>query len=157
MNRCDFSFLNRPPKTVITLFLFALLMSGCESKPPVPPGLVDGRLLPCPDTPNCVNSDSDHGDDVIQPLSFTGEPNDAFKRARAAVIKTGGTLQSEGLKYLHATYVSTLFRFVDDLELRLDRQAGVIHIRSASRIGRSDFGANARRVKRLRKAFNNAS
>jgi uncharacterized protein (DUF1499 family) len=55
--------------------------------------------------------------------------------------------------YLAATYHSRLFRFVDDLELRLDPGAGLIHVRSASRVGHADFGANQRRVKRLARAF----
>jgi uncharacterized protein (DUF1499 family) len=36
---------------------------------------------------------------------------------------------------------------VDDVELRLDADQGLIHIRSASRVGRSDFGVNRKRVK----------
>jgi uncharacterized protein (DUF1499 family) len=56
----------------------------------------------------------------------------------------------EGPGYLHATFTSPLFRFVDDLELRADAEAGVVHVRSASRAGYYDFGANARRVEALR-------
>jgi uncharacterized protein (DUF1499 family) len=54
--------------------------------------------------------------------------------------------------YLHAECQSRLFRFTDDLELRLDAARGVIHVRSASRVGHSDLGANRKRVEALRRA-----
>ena len=41
-------------------------------------------------------------------------------------------------------------RFVDDLELTFDEKAGVLHVRSASRLGRRDFGVNRARVEALR-------
>ena len=46
-----------------------------------------------------------------------------------------------------------LLRFRDDLELQLDATAGVIHLRSCSRVGRSDLGTNRRRVEAIRGAF----
>ena len=56
-------------------------------------------------------------------------------------------------RYLHAEFTSALFRFVDDVELLLDADAGVVHVRSASRIRYSDMGANRRRVEAIRSAF----
>ena len=41
-------------------------------------------------------------------------------------------------------------RFVDDVELYYDEKAGLIHVRSASRLGRRDFGVNRKRVEALR-------
>ncbi|RME32632.1 MAG: DUF1499 domain-containing protein, partial [Gammaproteobacteria bacterium] len=64
----------------------------------------------------------------------------------------GRILRDEG-DYLHAIFTTPLFRFTDDLECRLDRQAGLIHLRSASRVGHWDLGANRRRAERLRAAF----
>ena len=55
--------------------------------------------------------------------------------------------------YIRAEATTRIFGFVDDLELRFDDSAQRIHIRSASRIGRSDLGANRARVERLRKAW----
>jgi uncharacterized protein (DUF1499 family) len=52
--------------------------------------------------------------------------------------------------YLHAECESAVFGFVDDLELHLRPDEGVIAVRSASRLGYSDVGANRRRVERLR-------
>jgi uncharacterized protein (DUF1499 family) len=53
--------------------------------------------------------------------------------------------------YLHAECCSALFGFVDDLECVLDAKAGVIHLRSAARMGHSDLGVNRRRIETLRR------
>ena len=44
-------------------------------------------------------------------------------------------------------------KFTDDLELALDTSARVIHVRSASRIGRGDLGVNRKRVEAIRAAM----
>jgi uncharacterized protein (DUF1499 family) len=121
---------------------------------PASKGVVDGRLAACPGTPNCVNSETP--DESIAPLEFEGPAERAWQAAAEAVAGTGGHVVTADETYLHATYTSRVFRFVDDLELRLDAEASVIHVRSASRIGYSDLGANRRRVERLREAFEKA-
>ncbi|MNC92870.1 hypothetical protein D3C83_93790 [compost metagenome] len=52
--------------------------------------------------------------------------------------------------YLYAEFRSKLLGFVDDVEFTYDEKAGVIHVRSASRLGRKDFGVNRARVEALR-------
>ena len=52
--------------------------------------------------------------------------------------------------YLHAVCLTWL-GFADDVECRLCRADGVIHVRSASRLGYYDFGANRMRVELLRR------
>jgi uncharacterized protein (DUF1499 family) len=54
---------------------------------------------------------------------------------------------------LRVEFTSRVFRFVDDVDLRIDAAARVIHVRSASRVGRYDFGVNRRRVEALRSRF----
>jgi len=83
-------------------------------------------------------------------LIFHEKPSTSWENAAQVVEATGGQIVKQGDHYLAATYTSRFFRFVDDLELRLDPNAGKIHIRSSSRVGRSDFGVNARRVEHLR-------
>ena len=58
----------------------------------------------------------------------------------------GGSIKSESSNYLAATFTSRLFRFIDDVEIRIDPDLGQIHIRSASRTGHGDWGVNAKRV-----------
>jgi len=65
----------------------------------------------------------------------------------------GVDLVETGDAYIHATVTSRLFGFVDDLELHADRQAGVIEVRSASRLGDSDLGVNGRRISALKAAL----
>ena len=117
-------------------------------------GLVDGKLRSCPGTPNCVCSEAlRDAASRIEPLSFSGDSDAAWKAFNQAVIESGGNVKQATENYLWATFETPLFRFVDDVEARLDPSAGVIHIRSASRVGRSDFGANRQRIETIRHRF----
>lgn len=128
------------------VILFFLL--GLKSQKGTAKGLVDGQLAPSGHKPNCAASESCESEKhETLPLSTT------LKQAKAAVIATGGTVTSETGSYVSATYMSKLFKFVDDVELR-DAGNGVVHIRSASRVGFSDRGENRKRVDRIRAALN---
>jgi uncharacterized protein (DUF1499 family) len=65
----------------------------------------------------------------------------------------GARVITETETYVHATFTSRVFRFVDDLEFYFVLDAPVIHVRSASRVGYSDLGVNRKRVEKIRKAF----
>ncbi len=114
------------------------------------------RFAPCPDSPNCVSSYADDEVHHVDPLPLPADagsagnddPLEAVRRALASMPRTR-IVTTDG-DYVHATCTSLVFRFVDDLELRLDRQQKVIHVRSASRVGYGDLGVNRRRVERLR-------
>jgi len=130
----------------------ALLVAGCAMSSPAARGIVDGRLAPCPDSPNCVCSDHE-GNAFVAPLGFAGDAADAWRAARAAIEATGGVVVSADASYLHATYTTRVLRFVDDVELRLDASARIIHVRSVSRVGYYDFGLNEKRAKAIADAF----
>ncbi|WP_298918981.1 DUF1499 domain-containing protein [uncultured Algimonas sp.] len=134
------------------LFLIpAIIMAGMIilsllSQRGAPRGLVDGRLAPLPDKPNGVGSEAGTDDGKrVDPLR-TDKPG-----LKAAVTKTGGTITSETDDYLSATYTSRLMRFVDDVEFR--RDGDLWQVRSASRVGHSDMGANRKRVAAIRDAL----
>ena len=55
--------------------------------------------------------------------------------------------------YLYAEYRTRLLRYVDDVELYYDEKQGVVHVRSASRLGRRDFGVNRKRIEALRRVI----
>ena len=112
-------------------------------------GVVDGRLAPPKRTPNCVSSQADPADreHYIAPLAFRGDFSDVEK---AVVAMRGATLIKREGNYLYAEYRTPLMRYVDDVELLYDPQAGVVHVRSASRLGRRDFGVNRKRIEALR-------
>ena len=101
-------------------------------------GLVEGRLTQCPATPNCVCSefmpDAVH---YIEPLVISaGDAAQILVRLKSIIREMGGSIQSEKAEYFAATFTSSIFRFVDDLEIRIDTGQKMIHIRSASRVGR---------------------
>ena len=117
-------------------------------------GVKNGRLAPCPDTPNCVSSQADDEAHRMEPIPFDGDAGAAIDRLKAVLAAQPriAIVEAQG-DYLHAECASLLFRFVDDLEFVVDRDAKVIHFRSASRVGRSDMGVNRRRMEEIRKAF----
>lgn len=110
-------------------------------------GLENGRLRPCPSSPNCVSSEAPDTD--FAPFELPGE--DGWERLRLAIVSQGGSIEREEAGYLHATFRSRGFGFVDDLECRLDGRT--VQVRSASRLGWWDMGVNRRRVELLRKAM----
>ena len=142
---------------VVVGAVFVLAMFSFMAKKPDDLGVKDGKLLPCPDSPNCVSSLDADGRHHVEPLTFTGEAKDAMARLKAVLEAQPRTrLVEEKPDYLQAECSSLVFRFVDDLEFYLDRQGKKIHVRSGSRAGKYDFGVNRRRVEAIRKAFDAA-
>jgi uncharacterized protein (DUF1499 family) len=127
----------------------AMVALSVVSLKPGQTGLINGRLRPCPDTPNCVCSEYPDSPGYIQAISFTGDPTSALKKAKAIIDQMNGKISAEHEGYLHAVFLSPLFRFKDDLEIRLEGDLRLVHIRSASRVGHSDLGANRKRAKRF--------
>lgn len=112
---------------------------------PVPTdlGLQNGHLAPCPAPAHCARE--------VWPVS---DPQEALAGLLPAVLALEGVdLVDTGEDYIHATVTSRLFGFVDDLELHADPRAGVIEVRSASRLGDSDLGVNGRRISTLKAAL----
>ena len=112
-------------------------------------GVKNGRFAPCKPTPNCVSSQADPADKehYIAPIAFSGTMPEL---RRAVESMTRATVISEEGNYLYAEYKSALLGYVDDVELLLDESARLVHVRSASRLGRSDFGVNRKRIEELR-------
>jgi uncharacterized protein (DUF1499 family) len=119
---------------------------------------VDGRFAPCPDKPNCVNSQASDALHAIAPLKYSGSAGAAMLRLQAIVAASpGATLIEASPAYLHAEFRSRMMGFVDDVQLLMDEGSGVVHVRSASRLGYGDFGVNRRRIETIRAQFNAAS
>lgn len=117
-------------------------------------GVHNKQLNPCPDSPNCVcsfDSDEEHG---IAPLAYEGDQKEAFRKLNRIIASMPRTrIVSERDDYIHAEFTSRLFRFVDDVEFYFPKNDNVIHMRSASRIGHSDFGVNRKRIDTIRQQF----
>ncbi len=112
-------------------------------------GVIGGRLAPCRRTPNCVSSQADPSDKehYIAPIAFQGDAIAAVRKAVESMPRA--RIISSDSHYLYAEFRSALLRYVDDVEFHYDGR--VIHVRSASRLGRRDFGVNRARVEELRK------
>ena len=126
------------------------LLSVTPSRPTTL-GLHDGRLAPCPASPNCVSSTAADAEHAVTPFPLDRPVSEAkaeLKRAIAGLPRA--TLISETENYLHYEFRSLVFRFVDDVEFQFEEAAKVIHLRSASRVGHSDLGVNRRRVEAIR-------
>ena len=128
----------------------ASLLAG---RRPLNLGARDGRLAPPKRTPNCVSSQADPADTehYIAPIAFKGTLAEAMAAAKRAIESMERSLVvREERGYVYAEFASRLLGYVDDLELLFDEKAGVFHVRSASRLGRKDFGVNRKRVEALR-------
>jgi len=153
-------------KTAFIIFLilivgFVILLYNAQksSRAEVASGLVGGKLSKCPDKPNCVSSeDIDDSSHYITPLIITKNNTiDIVKILKNVIREMGGAIEAERENYIAATFTSKVFKFVDDLEIRIDPIQKVIHIRSASRVGHGDMGVNKKRIELLKKLFNKQS
>ena len=130
-------------------------LAGC-SAPNI--GLRAEGLAPCPDSPNCVSSLAPDDKHKIEPLSYQGSRKQAREKIKAVIQKMeNARLVTDTDDYLHVEFRSRWFKFVDDVEFWLPENLNLIHIRSASRLGYSDFGVNRKRTERLRTLFTESS
>ena len=139
----------------LSLYFCLLLSASCAAgEPPAKPN----KVMPCPDSPNCVSSLSTDKAHFIEPLHYAGSLADAKQRLIDILQNTKRVRLIEiETDYIHAEFRSLIFQFVDDVEFYFPSEESIIHIKSASRTGYYDFGVNRRRVERLRSAFGNSA
>ena len=137
-------------------FMLALtfVLTACSTDQTIKTGAANDRLSPCPESPNCVSSLSEDKSHQVEPLTY----NVPLEEAREKLISVIKSMKRSEIaiaenNYLHATFTSFLFRFVDDVEFSFDDERKIIDVRSASRTGYYDFGQNRRRVEEIRKRF----
>ena len=121
-------------------------------------GLHDGRLKPPSMNPNSVSSQArlypehpmrDYA--RIEPLPALDSGPHALERIRRIVeTMEGAKVVQANSGYLYVQFTSRMLKFVDDTEFWFDPQGGVIQVRSASRLGRKDFGVNRARIEAIR-------
>jgi uncharacterized protein (DUF1499 family) len=140
---------------LMVLFGFLFLMGCAASIPKL--DVNSGQLMPCPNTPNCVSSQTTDKSHFIQPMHFRGTGEEAQQR----MLQILNTLQQTEIKtvqenYIRAEFTSKIFRFTDDVEfyfMPIKNDIITINLRSASRIGYSDLGVNRKRIELIRKLF----
>lgn len=115
------------------------------------------KLASCDGLQNCASSTSTAQGNYVEPFEYTGGANDVIARMSSVISSQAGTqIITQQENYLHATYKTKLLGYTDDLELLLDESTGILNVRSASRIGKSDLGANRKRIEELRSLINNS-
>lgn len=152
---------------VVPIVLVVLVVAiGCSGRaglfagtPPGDLGVRDGRLKAPSNTDNSVTSQAvlfpDHPQArsaQIAPLALRGSgPETIAKLATVIGAMDGGKVVRTDGDYLYAQYTTKLMRFVDDVEFWFDPKAGVVQVRSASRVGAGDLGVNRERVEEIRR------
>ena len=138
----------RPGSFITTIGLMAtiLFLSGCSKPPMVPEN--SRSLSPCGNLPNCVNSQTGRGLQFSKPVKANPE--------QWAMLKAWISMQKnwqiiiEDESFIQAVVSTSLMKFKDDIQLLYLVESNLIHVRSSSRLGLSDLGANANRVEKLR-------
>jgi len=116
--------------------------------------MADDRLDPCPDSPNCVSSLATGDDHHIAPMAYGGDRAAARLRLLAALSQLDNAEIVEDTRgFLRVKVTSALLRFVDDVTFFFDDENSLIQMRSASRSGYYDFGANRRRLENIRELY----
>lgn len=141
------SSLNSAIATPMALFSF----SGTR---PTNLGVNNGKLRDCPNSPNCVSSQSVDAEHKIAPLSYTGDAAKALEDLKSVISSLPRTkIITANDNYIYAEFTSALMGYVDDVEFYLDTDKKVIEVRSASRLGESDLGVNRDRIETIRAKF----
>ena len=125
-------------------------------------GVVDGRLQPPSSTPNSVSSQThlhpghpQAAYAAVEPLPLKAAGTAASLRVLTGVLQAmpGVTVVEQKDNYLRAQAQTRWLKFIDDLEFWIDPQQARIEVRSASRLGRKDFGVNRARLEAIRAAY----
>ena len=147
---------------VIVALVLLLVLAGrlgwLAGTPPSDLGVREGRLKAPSNTPNSVTSQAalypDHpmrSTAEIAPLALRGDGAATLGKLKAVIEGIdGAVIVKAEADYLYARFTTPLMKFVDDAEFWFDPAAQVIQVRSASRIGRGDLGANRKRIEAIR-------
>ena len=141
-------------RVLLSILACTFMLVQCSGNQPSNIGIVKGTITPCPSSPNCVSTNSTDEKHSIEPIHFTGSARKAWETLVVVVKEMKRShIVTERDTYIHAEFTSALFRFIDDVEFSLNETTGTIAMRSASRIGHSDFGVNRKRMETIRAQF----
>lgn len=116
----------------------------------------NATLASCNGSMNCVSSTATTKNNKVEPFKVSTPVTDTIDvYAELITAMTGTAIVDRRSNYLHATFKTRLMGYTDDLELLLDEN-NALQVRSASRLGKSDLGANRKRVEHLRSLAGNA-
>jgi len=134
---------------VMAVILTSTACAGVENI-----GMMEGKLAPCPDSPNCVSTQSEEKGHAMKPLPFL-QTREASREKILSILKDMKRTEIVKLteSYIHVECRTALLHFTDDVAFFLDDTTRVVHFRSASRVGYYDFGLNRRRMKRISEKY----
>ena len=143
------------------LVLLAAQLGAFSGTAPDNLGMRDGKLRAPSKTPNSVSSQADLWPQHpmqdyarIAPLALRGSGPETIARIRRIVeAMPGAKVVQARDDYLYVQFTTRWMKFVDDAEFWFDPAANVIQVRSASRVGRKDFGVNRARIDAIRQAL----
>jgi uncharacterized protein (DUF1499 family) len=128
--------------------------SSARGKRPDNLGVKNGRLFPCPESPNCVSTQSAGGYPQAKPLPFIKDRATAHARILDIIASMPrASLITINDYYIHAEFRTRFLRLVDDVEFYFDQARQEIHYRAASRVGNHDLNANPKRMQAIRSAY----
>ena len=109
-------------------------------------GVKNGKLSPLSKKPNCVSTQTEFSSKRVAPVKFSGEAAEFMAKVASAMASMpGAVIKQQSENYVYVVFTSKIMRFKDDVEVYLDEEEGLMHFRSASRVGYSDLGVNAKR------------
>ncbi len=136
---------------LIGLGTVAIMIVARNAQPPIPVGVNDGKLAPCPESPNCVSTQSTDELHGLAPLPYNGETDRARAQALALLRELPRmVILRDEPTYIHALFRSPTMGFPDDFEIFFDEPASQIHFRAAARMGYGDMGVNRNRAEQIR-------
>lgn len=146
---------------LVLLVLLAARLGAFSGTAPDDLGVRDGKLRAPSKTPNSVSSQSDLWPQHpmqeyarIAPLALRGSGPETIDRIRRIVeAMPGATVVQARDDYLAVQFSTRWMKFVDDAEFWFDPAAGVVQLRSSSRVGRKDFGVNRSRIEAIRQSL----
>ena len=138
----------------IIMLALAFILTACSTAQTIESGTTKDRLSPCPKSRNCVSSLSEDKSHYVEPLIYKVSQDEAREKLISVInsMERSEIVTAE-TNYIHATFKSAVFRFVDDVEFSFDDEKEIIEVRSASRTGYSDLGVNRKRVEEIRRRF----
>ena len=136
---------------LLVLITGSAVDTGCGGRMPVALADGSGRLAPCPASPNCVSSEATDALHATAAYRIRGDSRAAWKALESHLRELPRVeLVTVAGDYLHAVFTTRLMRYRDDVEFVVDAPAGVIRLRSASRVGYGDMGVNRERLESIR-------
>jgi len=138
----------------VIVSVFITIMVFKNNQVPTGLGVNEGKLSEVPESPNGVSTQTEVEDKKVEPLPFIGDLEASKERILEAVKAYGKHhVKVKRGQYLHIVFKTGTMQYKDDAEFYFDVEEGLIHFRSASRIGHSDMGLNRERYEAIRNLY----